>query len=142
MPLNRIDAEYICNSEYPRIWERYCRVFAELRKYDIPIFSYEIKAKRVAGFAYYRGNRITINLSYVVTLEYNDVIELLAHELAHQVCYKLYPQAKQGHGAEFRYIMQQLGYSGDTYLRVGAGHRSKVKEATKRLKDEDILFSL
>ena len=104
---------------------------------EIPRIDFEIKKSKTAGFAFYNPKKgILFNLAYFCTHEnMQDLKEVIAHELSHIVQYRVFPQAKQAHGIEFRFIMQQIGFTGDTYHYMSV---SKAKAAISSIKESII----
>lgn len=68
---------------------------------------------RVAGFAYYKGF-IELNIRYAM-LHKEEFKQTIKHELAHIICFKLFPKAKQAHGPEFRSVLSCVSTNSDTY---------------------------
>lgn len=96
----------------------------------IPPIHYVHKANGTAGFAYFSG-KVEFNINYFTT--HNNIKELeeiIAHELCHILQYRIAPQAKQGHGPEFRKYMNSLGFSGRTYHSMNV---QKAKAANKNI---------
>jgi SprT protein len=77
------------------------------REFELPSISFDLKG-RVAGNANSRNH-----LRFNPILFRENVDDFLArtvpHEVAHLICFKLYPYSKQHHGPEWRSIMQRLG---------------------------------
>jgi predicted SprT family Zn-dependent metalloprotease len=119
----------------PELWGQFRTVWLELPA-SAPHVELVVKDVRSIGFAYYNYDKgIRFNLAYVASL--NNIVDfdtVIAHELAHIVQYRIYPQAKQAHGKEFRLIMSLMGYAGARYI---SGYSSKVvSEVVKKHKIE------
>ena len=65
--------------------------------------------KSVAGYAYQYQNRIELNEQLFESNQETFFSRTIPHECAHLIQKRLYPQAKQAHGPEFRNIMRSLG---------------------------------
>lgn len=92
---------------------------------DKPKITFETKKSKVAGFAYYDTSKgVKFNLAYFCSHESKkDLAETIAHELCHIVQFRVFPSEKQAHGPAFKFIMNSIGYSGNTY------HYMNVKAA-------------
>lgn len=76
--------------------------------------SYEVKdlGSRVRGYAFYSENKIQLNSVYLMeSAEHCDGVinTTVPHEIAHLITDKLFPNAKQAHGPEFKSVMVNLG---------------------------------
>jgi predicted SprT family Zn-dependent metalloprotease len=113
-------------------WEAYDFALPNIGK--IPPIECVVKANRIAGFAYY-SDKVEFNLAYFCSHHNTtELAEIIAHELAHIIQYRIYPRARQAHGPEFRYIMQSIGFAGHTYHSMSV---SKAKAISK-----DVLYSI
>ena len=83
--------------------------------FEVPDLSFEINSKHVAGNANYKKNLIRINPAFLLAHTERVLSRTVPHEIAHLICHKLYPNAKQHHGPEFRKIMKELGCEDSTY---------------------------
>lgn len=71
--------------------------------------------KKVAGRACLYTKLVQINEQLFLKNEEAFYTRTIPHECAHHIVHILYPDAKQYHGPEFRYIMKLLGVDGSTY---------------------------
>ena len=71
--------------------------------------SFSRNLKGVAGYAYQRRNHIELNEQLFEANEETFFSRTIPHECAHLIQHKIYPNAKQAHGPEFRNIMRSLG---------------------------------
>lgn len=93
---------------------------------ELPPITFVFKKSGTAGFAYYSGT-VEYNLAYFLShSKDNDLEELIAHELAHIIQFRIYPSAKQNHGPEFKYIMNCIGFSGRTYHSMSVSSAKSV----------------
>jgi SprT protein len=77
-------------------------------KYDIPVtFRTDMKAK--AGIAYRRNHRIELSEQLFLENIEKFFATTIPHEVAHIIQYLAFPNAKQGHGPEWRSIMDRIG---------------------------------
>ena len=91
---------------------------AGLQPFPIP-FNLVNGLKKVGTIAtaYYKGH-IDFNLNYFQFPEDIPFAQLVAHEVAHLYQFKYFPEARQGHGREFRMLMKYLGFSGNAKVAV------------------------
>jgi predicted SprT family Zn-dependent metalloprotease len=91
------------------------------------------RKSRVAGYAWKSkvDSRVEYNLTFVLTAGMEVFTELLVHELAHIVQFRIFPNAPQVHGPEFRYVMRRLGYVGDTYHYMDVVEAKAASKAAK-----------
>lgn len=68
-----------------------------------------------AGRANYTKYRVTINPAYLKDYTEDMVNNTAPHEVAHLITRIVYPNAKQHHGPEWKYVMRQLGVRPDPY---------------------------
>lgn len=68
----------------------------------------------VAGRAWRQSKNLEFNL-VLAGRAGSTFIQTIAHEVAHLITFELYPFAKQGHGPEFRWVMDRMGFEGSTY---------------------------
>lgn len=91
---------------------------AGLQPFNIPFNLVNgLKKANTIATAYYKGY-IDFNLNYFRFPEDIPFAQLVAHEVAHLYQFKYFPQARQGHGREFRMIMKYLGFSGNAKVAV------------------------
>lgn len=138
--MNRLEAELFIDTHANSIWKNAQNTFKDLKDKEMPKIEYPIKSAKWAGLAWRYGHKIEFNIAFLCTLENpNEFIKTIAHELSHIITWRLYPNAKQSHGPEFKWVMKMLGYNGNTYHTYSV---SKAKNAVERLKNEDVLLSL
>lgn len=79
-----------------------------------PKVEYFQKLTAKAGMAYGRENKLVFNLQLA---ERNpDTYEkTICHEVSHLFTNRLYPNAKQHHGREFKTVMSKFGFTPNTY---------------------------
>ena len=68
----------------------------------------------VAGKAYYSAHKVEYN-EILAKENGKDFMTTVVHEIAHLVTYKVFPNAKQAHGPEFKHVMKSLGHDPRTY---------------------------
>jgi predicted SprT family Zn-dependent metalloprotease len=85
---------------------------------------FETIKKNVTGVCYRFKSLIKINELYLDVGIDHILKETLAHELAHAVVNKYFPNHKQAHGKEFRMWAKMVGFAGKTYHSL----ESVVKE--------------
>lgn len=133
----RIEAQLQVLTDAERIWKELQQICS---CGPIPEIVWNSKVANWAGKAYRRSHRVEFNLSYFCTHpNWKDLEETVAHELCHVAQYRIYPQAKQAHGPEFRNLMAILGYSGDTYHYMDT---QAAKKAAKGVREDITLFDL
>lgn len=83
------------------------------RSFQLPTIEFK-NLGRTAGKAFYAQNKIIY--SPVLFTENVDrfLNRTVPHEIAHLITKVLYPNAKQHHGPEWRYVMQKLGIEDNT----------------------------
>ena len=117
-------------------WNKYVEYMPEGSEIGtIPPVTFAWKKSRVAGFAYYSG-KVEFNVPYFLSHPNQaDLEEIIAHELAHIIQYRIYPHSRQAHGPEFRYIMNCIGFSGRTYhyMNVAAAKSVAASSHLKQL---------
>lgn len=134
--MNSLEAKIFTQETASKVWKQYKQAF---NCGELPPIEFTERATRTAGFAYYSG-KVSFNLTYLCSHPNQAELEdLIAHELAHIVQYRVYPRVKQAHGPEFRLIMQLIGYSGRTYHAMS---KERAKQAEKQIKDETLLLLL
>lgn len=146
--LHDVEKQVIAEKLYNQCWEYYQHsvygaMLAQAGIARPPRLLFICKGIGTAGFFYPRHRLygecvVEINTAYYVgnSMECNRTLNTtIAHELAHFIAYKLFPNAQQWHGPEFRSIMQSIGYSGDTF------HSMKKRDAIAvASKSRDDLF--
>lgn len=131
--LNRYELEQIVHTVYT---ETINRMQLRYPKMTIPTLDCISSGIGRAGRYYSRQHKIEINVAYCFA-GIESLTETIVHELCHHLQYQFYYPFKQWHGPEFRYIMQQFGYSGNTY------HSNSVSVAKQvASKHKEDLFTL
>lgn len=117
------------------VWENYSTVYKCGKQPEIII---TVEKNGVAGRAYRKSHKVEINIAYFLNNTQN-LEETIAHEFAHIIQFRLYPNAKQAHGVEFRHIMQTYGFSGNTYHNMS---KSVAKEVASQVKQSNNMAAL
>lgn len=114
-------------------WNKYSEIY-NLSKIRMPEVIFVNSPRGNAGKAYLSTNKVEFNIAYAMAGE--EFLTTIYHELAHIICYHIFPHAKQFHGPEFKSIMNSQGFKGDTY------HTYNVKAAKEiaRKKENKILL--
>ena len=134
--MHEIEKYALADSLMREVWQNYCIVFgAKMPSY--PQFDATSKGIGNAGMYYPRTRTVWINLAYFHGGGHESLRETIAHELAHHIVEFMYPQSKQYHGPEFKYVMNQIGYDGDRCHRMNVGMAKSVAR-----KDREQLFNL
>ena len=135
--MNTLEAKLFISDKTATIWKEYQAVY---NCGTVPLTEFLIKAVNYSGRAYRYALKVEYNLAYFCT--HPNLAELeqtIAHELAHIVQFKCFPNASQAHGPEFRMILSLAGYAPDTYHHYDM---RKAKAACKELRDQIVLFDL
>jgi len=90
------------------------KMLPENRRIAIPV-TYRNDMKKCAGLAYCVSKRIELNIQLLIENEEAFLARTVPHEAAHIITKILFPDAKQAHGPEFRYVMTKLGCDTSTY---------------------------
>ncbi len=87
----------------------------------------------VAGLALLSHIEKIVKLSSDYLREYKEetITKTLAHEICHHYVFHYFPLAKQHHGPEFRFLMNKLGFSGDTYHKMRLENSPNKSTRTK-----------
>ena len=138
MTMHSIEKEILVESLYAKAFMQYKHsvIGGYMTKHSItlPLLQFECKGKGTAG--YYSPSKpasICINLAYYAGGDTTNLETTIAHELAHHIAHCIWPGAKQWHGAEFRMVMNSIGYDGDTYHHMS---RAVAKMVASKAKDE------
>lgn len=91
-----------------KIRETIVKYFGVTSNLNIPV-SYRTDMKGTAGLAYKSSRRIELNVQLLLENTEDFFKRTIPHEVAHIIQYMVYPYAKQGHGPEWREIMDFLG---------------------------------
>jgi len=101
--------------------KRYNRVF------DIPTIEFGDMGN-IAGKAFRYGNKVAFSPTlYSQNIE-TFLNRTVPHEVAHLVCFQVYPFAKQGHGPEWRSVMRNLEVAD-----IGRCHSYDTTSVKKRI---------
>lgn len=134
--MNTLEAKLWLIDQQNRIWKLFQDTY---NCGSVPAIEFSTKKSKVAAFAFYSG-KVEYTLSYFCThQELKELEQIVAHEVAHIVQFRVFPKAKQAHGTEFRSILEFAGYKPDTYHKFSV---SRAKSGVKKLKDEQVLFDL
>ena len=79
---------------------------------NMPEVDFDISSIKIAGRAY-GSRKISFNPQYFSQADFWNTV--IGHEVAHIVTKIVYPNAKQAHGPEFRYVMRVFGLNDSTY---------------------------
>lgn len=90
----------------------------------IPTIEYTNNKTAIAGKAYLRSGRVSFNLRFALEKDFHQTI---AHELAHIIQARLYPNASQAHGPEFRAILSTVSNRTSTYHRYSVAAAKALK---------------
>lgn len=135
---NAEDAEIYVRSKVAVFWAQFRTVFREL-PIEPPRVTTVIKDTRVAGYAFYNLDKgVEYNLAYCMS--HKDMCSFdrtIAHELAHVIQFRLYPNAKQAHGTEFRMILDIMGFDSSTCNRYS---RKAASVAVREHNSDDNLL--
>lgn len=82
---------------------------------ELCVIEYQINSKRIAGQAAVYKNIIRLNPDYLIENTDEMINVVIPHEIAHILTKKLYPNAKQAHGPEWKSIMIKLGLQPNPY---------------------------
>jgi SprT protein len=95
-----------------------------------PKVSFFNKTRR-AGWCNYFTNEVGFN-EILARDNWTEFENTVIHEIAHLATNNLFPNAKQYHGPEFRWVMRQMGGSGETYHNYDVSSVKKDRKAQKR----------
>ena len=141
MTMHTIEKEILVESLYGKAFASYQAsvIGGYMIKHNItlPALRFECKGKGTAGYysAPFKGKSayICINTAYYAGGSTVNLETTIAHELAHHIAHCIWPNAKQWHGAEFRMVMNSIGYDGNTYHRMSV---KVAKQVASKAKDE------
>ena len=123
MPLNANQAQKHIIETYSKAWAEYQEVF---NCGSLPTLSIISSKSGRAGTAYYFSHKVEININYAM-IDPQAIIQTIYHELAHIIQFRLFPNAKQAHGREFRMILGMMRESTATYHRMDVVAAKKQK---------------
>lgn len=107
------------------IWEDILWLYPTAGK--LPSIAFELTKSKRAGYIQRRNGAITFNMAFILSIGIEDYKQTIAHELAHAVQFRCFPEAKQAHGKEFRSILQSIGMDTTTY------HSYSVRKAREQV---------
>lgn len=79
------------------------------RNLILPV-TYRTDMKQVAGLAYCTSIKIELNADLFLENLESFFVSTIPHEVAHIIATKVFPDAKQNHGPEWKSVMRSLGY--------------------------------
>lgn len=85
------------------------------QSFDLPTVSFDLNGFKTAGLAQLQKWHIKINPRFLESYTKEVLARTVPHEIAHLITFKLFPNAKQFHGPEFRSVCRALGISESTY---------------------------
>ena len=138
--MHEIEKHVVVDKLMCEVWQNYVVILSELggvKMPEFPAFETSSEGTGTAGRFFPSTKTVWINLAYYHGGDTKQLRETIAHELAHHICHHLYPDCKQWHGPEFRWVMMQIGYDGNTYHAMSRA--MAVREARKA---KDMLFNL
>lgn len=100
--------------------------------FTLPRITWDIRSKRIAGLAYSYEWRIALNPGFIHENHLWDAT--IGHEIAHLITHKLFPNASQAHGPEWKMIMRRLGLEAarcHSMKRLGASHEYRCPTCAK-----------
>lgn len=130
MPMHEIEKHAIADKLMHEVWQNYQVVFGD-KLPEYPKFETASEGTSTAGKYFPSTKTVWINLAYYHGGDVASLRETIAHELAHHITCHLYPKAKQWHGPEFKWVMQQIGYDGSTYHAMSVGMAKKEAKKAK-----------
>ncbi|BAU40013.1 Protein sprT [Ralstonia phage RSP15] len=89
-----------------------------------------------AGTANYDTNTLSFNLD-IFEKNVEKFLNIVSHEVAHLLCYHLFPDAKQHHGPEWRRIHRALGGDGKTFHTLEGGRKRRKNVVSRHVIDCD-----
>lgn len=127
--LNKQEAVSFILEEANIAWEQFSTIFNCGKIPEVEIIS---KPTRYAGIAYRSGKKVSFNIPFCM-IEGSNFIRTIRHELAHVIQCRLFPNAAQAHGKEFRYILESLGFESKTYHTYDTRVAKSLAKKTKVL---------
>ena len=93
--------------EVQACWLRFCDIYPQLRRDNVPAISLNNRFKTTAGMAYYDSH--SIKLSTELFREHTDhfIADTIPHEVAHLVDYIVFKE--WGHGPSWKQVMRAYG---------------------------------
>lgn len=89
-------------------WWRVVRLLYPTLQGDGPTVTFSSRMTRTQGYAKMRSNEIRYSELVLETRTPVEIDELVAHEVAHLVCFQLYPNAS-AHGPHWKAVMTTMG---------------------------------
>lgn len=135
-PMHEIEKYAVAHKLFLECWQNYSVVYG-VKMPSKPLFETGSKGIDYAGCYYPETRTVWINLAYYHGGDTESLRETIAHEIAHHIVAFKYPNAKQNHGPEFRWVMQSIGYDGLTHHYLNKALACKTAK-----KDKEQLFNL
>ena len=88
---------------------------------------------RAAGYAYTDDRYIELNETLLAENFEEFLVTTIPHEVAHLLTKQFHPNAKQGHGPEFRKVCEEIGYPEAGRTHHSYDLSSVVEKKTKTL---------
>lgn len=104
------------------VWDTFIEIYPRLVKFDCPKIILCGRLSRSGGLCFYTLNKIKVSLKYYLFFGHGPLMDVIIHELAHQVDYNLNGpdnmKAENGHGINWQNIMIKYGAKPDRYLAL------------------------
>lgn len=81
-----------------------------------------------AGVAWPKSNRLEFNR---ILMRQDNFESTIVHEVVHLILKKLFPRAKQDHGPEFKYLMNQAGFEGNRCHKYDVTDTIPLRKTTR-----------
>lgn len=131
MSLSELQAKDFIMTECLAAWTHYQTIF---NCGTIPrIGTYSHKTS-IAGKAARSGLWIEISVRFTM-IDPDEMVNTIYHELAHIIQGRLFPNAAQAHGPEFRFILDSVGRDNSTYHSMNS---SKAKSVSLGITIDDL----
>lgn len=100
------------------LWDSYSETFPALVRFDCPRIEINNRFRTCGARCHVMENVIQISGKHLAKFKHPFLLDVLPHELAHQIDYNLngWPQNNRWHGKNWCTIMVKLGQAPDTYL--------------------------
>lgn len=98
-----------CTDAKDAAWAKGCRAYPELKKFPKPFLVYNNRLKTTAGRCFFDKGQAKIDLSTSLLWKHQQEFknEIIPHEVAHDIAYKLFQD--EGHGPDWKRVMISLG---------------------------------
>lgn len=137
MGMHDIEKQVLIEKIFATTWRLYSEsvIGGYMVKHSIvkPRLQCICKGISAAGMYFPRNAIVEINTAYYNGGDISNLECTIAHELAHHIAHCIWPQSKQWHGPEFRFVMDAIGMNGDTYHHMS---RRVAKAVASKSKDE------